>query len=392
MIPDWAYIPPEIVHLISQKVKSITDYVRFRAVCSPWRSASLPKPHNLPPQLPWLMIPYYPHKKFVSEDRFFFDLWEGKMRKLHLPETRDMLCCASYRGWLLLAAHPNGTEVCLLNPLTRARIQLPPFTASVKHFGDDPDNFFVRVNFVSYMDGIEVGKVSFSTDLTDPNCLIMLNCKITVFNMKCGVIFVCRVGDPCWTSVNSSLNSSLEFPDAMYHNGRFYLLYKEGIAIIEPNKPVQKFVYYFEPELKALHKYFLKGKSGIHIVVVHPAQNEDDPSAHDTKEAIKKIHEKFWLYQFLDQQGELKLISNTSNTAIFLDMSLFLAVCSSDWDSLNEGSIYYMYSEKHPTGACYTVYSAKWDEGKFEPVVHDFGKELLIRPHEVAMWFQPSLV
>ncbi|KAJ4777844.1 F-box family protein [Rhynchospora pubera] len=136
---DWSHLPPDIVQLISEKFKSITDYLRFRAVCSPWRSASLPRPRHLPPQLPWLMLTHKPYKKQKGQRHngvyLFYDLERSKLREVHLPETTGMVCCASYQGWLLLLAS-KGREVLLLNPITRARIQLPPFTALVKRFGD----------------------------------------------------------------------------------------------------------------------------------------------------------------------------------------------------------------------------------------------------------------
>ncbi|KAF3325290.1 F-box protein [Carex littledalei] len=107
------------VSMTYPKIKSITDYVRFRAVCSPWRSASVAKPRHLPFQPPWLMYPAY-----KNEIQLFYDLWQDKIHKIPLPETVGELCCASYRGWFMLVACDH-TELFLLNPLTRARVELP---------------------------------------------------------------------------------------------------------------------------------------------------------------------------------------------------------------------------------------------------------------------------
>ncbi|KAJ3687852.1 hypothetical protein LUZ61_017016 [Rhynchospora tenuis] len=343
---DWAHLPPEIVESISEKVKSITDFARFRAVCSPWRSATPPKPLHLPPQLPWLMLQY--HSDDGNGIRFFYDVWESKMRELHLPEIIGMTCSGSYRGWLLLTTTCGG-HVFLLNPLTRDRIQLPPFTG--------------------FWDTFDFGKskVTFSTDLTDPNCLIM------IFIERYQVMY-CRVGDLSWTTVYGHLNSVAELADATYCNGRFYFLYEKKIKVIGPNKAV---VIVLPQELRAVSKCFLEGKSGVYVLAIHPKG-------------------KFELYQFQEQTMQFKHITETSdNTAIFYgDCFPRFAVCSDDWDSLDGDSVYVEYqcipyAWKRAVRSGYSKYSAKWAEGK-KFVMCNLVKEPRFRPVEPAMWFQPS--
>ncbi|KAJ1695836.1 hypothetical protein LUZ63_012534 [Rhynchospora breviuscula] len=205
--PDWAHLPLAAVHLISEKVKSITDYVRFRAVCSPWRSATLPKPRHLPPQLAWLMIPYDPFSTYKKDDgvRLFYDLWESKMRKLRLPETIGL---------------QNGLA------------------------GD-----------------FAISKVTFSAALTDPNCLI------TVFLAGCKSILYCRVKEPCWMTVANPPNSFGKFADATCYNGRFYLLYQRALLIIDSKKPMERITYVLKPEWYGVSKNFLEGKSGVYVLL-----------------------------------------------------------------------------------------------------------------------------
>ncbi|KAJ1694710.1 hypothetical protein LUZ63_011408 [Rhynchospora breviuscula] len=362
---DWAHLPPEIVELISSKVKSTTDYVRFRAVCSPWRSACDPKPrHHLPPQLPWLMLPY----NLLDPTWIYFDdVWESKRRKFYIPEAKGMVYCASYRGWFLLADH-GFREVFLLNPLTQTRIQLPSFSAPVKRLRDDSFGWFINVNC-----SITGTKVTFSSDLTDPNCLI------TVLLSRYTVI-CCRVGDLYWTRVNYNVYQPLD--DVTYYNGRFYLLYKESMKIIESDKPDERIVPMTELEAvrKCVRKCFLEGKSGIYVLAVHP-------------------QEKFVLYQFLEEPLILKQIANTSNNiAIFYRNNYpCLTVCADDWESLDGSSVYMENkcvpnASKSAAGSHYSIYSAKWDGQKIEHMVHDLGKEPQFRPGEPVMWFQPSFV
>lgn len=380
--PDWAHLPPLVLHLISEKVKSVTDYVRFRAVCSPWRSASLAKPCHLPFQLPWLMIPHHPWGKQDDGIRLFYDLWQEKMHKIHLPEIVGKTCCASYHGWLLLVAR-GGTELCLLNPLTQAHVELPPFTIPVN---DDSDEELTNCLFSEHM----ITKITFSSDLTDPNCIIVVLC------ISQGVYF-CKVGDFCWTdavphpvwkeNVPLPVRRSL-LQDAAYNNGSVYLLYEVAMVIYDLNtQRLQR--YLFKPKLHHVTKFFFVGKSGVYFVAFH--------SAKGVKEALGQ---KFELYQVQEQPMVVKRIVDTSDIAIFCgDSYHYLAVCADDWDSFDGDCMYAVLDSFGDRGlldsGSYSIYCAKLDSGKSKPVVLGLGKGLvdfLWMFPEPKIWFQPSLV
>ncbi|KAJ3688009.1 hypothetical protein LUZ61_017173 [Rhynchospora tenuis] len=410
---DWAHLPPLIVELISEKVKSITDYVRFRAVCSPWRSASFPKPrHHLPPQLPWLMLPYEQNPDDDDGTHLFYDLWESKMRKLQLTETIGMMCCASERGWLLFVA-TGGTELFLLNPITRARIQLPPFTIPVKRLHyllmippeiiheawDVFPSHDVRHYFDPVGGNFAISRVSFSTDLADPDCLI------TVFIPRYQGIFFCRVGDPWWIEVHDRNYSSSEFADLTHYNGQFYILHKKIMVVIDPNKANCNtgILCFFEQEIWPISKFLVQGKSGVYVVFVHNIEQEDkqDEARGQKYENVPKVgiqkmlKQKFELYQFGEQSPRLLRITDASNTAIFFgDNNHCLAVCTDDWDCLDGGSVYKCVPpsirDMHGSGSHYSIYFSKMNDDKLKPVPCDFAKEAPIGPQAPAVWFQPN--
>ncbi|KAJ3688772.1 hypothetical protein LUZ61_017936 [Rhynchospora tenuis] len=378
---DWANLHQSVLHWISEKLKSITDFVRFRAVCSPWRSAALPKPRHLPLQLPWLMIG---HKLNADKNddgmRLFYDLWKCKMHKLHLPDIIDKGCCATHRGWLLVIAS-EGREVFLLNPLTQARIDLPPFTTQVRHLGEDWDapRHDTPHRFSHYHD-FQQSKLILSSDLTNPDCLI------TVFLYGL-VIFCYRVEEPCWTMVNTPRNNYLE--DVTYYNGRFYLLYDEGseadIVIIDSDKPNEKIPYKFKLKLGNIRR-FLEGQSGVYLVGVKFLTGEG-------------FEDNYELYQFQDQPMKLKHITDKSNTTIFNTNNFrFLTVCSDDWDNLGGGSMYIVmlmpvYEGKDVVGHRYSIWAIKLQDGKVKRR-WDLNEAPLqqVGINETVMWFQPSLV
>ncbi|KAJ1691053.1 hypothetical protein LUZ63_015208 [Rhynchospora breviuscula] len=393
---DWAHLPPEIVELISERVISIADYFRFRAVCYPWRAASLPKPRHLPPQLPWIMHPLIWDRRSWL---FFNDVWEAKDRTFPLPGTqggvnncaseakdrtfhrpgteRDVNTCACYRGWLLFEEY-SGNEVFLINPLTRARIQLPPFAAPVRRLGDDSDvpsdnslfDFTRR-----YYHSFSGSKMIFSTDLTDPNCLI----TVLISTLMGSFVICCRVGDPYWTRVDCCLGCVGRFYDVTYYNGRFFFLYPygESMSIFDPNNSEEMIVP--APGLRGVRKHFVEGMSGVYVLAI----------------SREERFEECELYQFLEQPLKFERITDTINgTAIFYgDDYPCLAVCTDDWGSLDRVSApeeheWGLYAWNCTVGSHYSIYSAQRNMIRMrEPC-----RLPLFQSGGNITWFQPSLI
>ncbi|KAJ4746594.1 F-box only protein 7 [Rhynchospora pubera] len=322
--------------------------------------------------------------------RLFYDLWQSKMHKLYLPETIGKMCCASCNGWLVVVA-PVGKEVFLLNPLTRARIQLPPFGTPVKLFGVEQEgsHFGGHQWFQLFADDFLINKLSFSTDLTDPNNLIML------FFQKAHRIMFCRVGDLRWTLFKMQSRDI----DATYHNGRFYSLSSDGIMrSYDLNNP-QKLLISYHPEFNFVTMFFLEEKSGLYIVVAHDLEEEEGGEeeqypVHGLDNTEKGTKNETELYLLDEVLFGLKQIVDTGNTTIFYKDDYYcLAVCSNDWDSLNGGYIYFedvCVSSEEKGDKCFSIYFAKLGDDESEMGVHDLSEQLQVLPATTAMWFQPS--
>ncbi|MCH91335.1 F-box protein, partial [Trifolium medium] len=58
-VADWSELPKDILNLISERIEDEIDLIRFRSVCSSWRSSSIPNHHinALPFKLP--LLRYY---------------------------------------------------------------------------------------------------------------------------------------------------------------------------------------------------------------------------------------------------------------------------------------------------------------------------------------------
>ncbi|OEL15498.1 hypothetical protein BAE44_0023483 [Dichanthelium oligosanthes] len=114
-LPDWSWLPKEVLESIGKCLASGHDAASFRSACSPWRAAVPFATFG-----PLLLLPFDPDSDSVS----FYCVFEEKAFSLTLPDVRGKVPCGSSCGWLALM--DEAACVTLLNPFTGARVELPP--------------------------------------------------------------------------------------------------------------------------------------------------------------------------------------------------------------------------------------------------------------------------
>ncbi|KAJ4798492.1 F-box SKIP23-like protein (DUF295) [Rhynchospora pubera] len=111
---SWSELLPELLAVIARKLVEPGDYVRFRFVCSSWRSAT--NSLCIPPfvKIPWLILPSDPSSSFrnlysYSEDRFY---------GFQLPDCAhgSNIIHGSTSGWLLVSR--GDWNLYLINPFS----------------------------------------------------------------------------------------------------------------------------------------------------------------------------------------------------------------------------------------------------------------------------------
>ncbi|XP_072146534.1 uncharacterized protein [Setaria viridis] len=133
----WASsLPEDLVRLVASRLLAgdLLDYVRFRAVCAPWRSSTasprgrgVVDPRFHPRR--WMMLSegggLYPgHPKLQGYVRFF-NLDTGAFVRVHMPLFEDHCVLDSFDG-LLVLQRDDDTAIRLLHPFTGDILDLPP--------------------------------------------------------------------------------------------------------------------------------------------------------------------------------------------------------------------------------------------------------------------------
>ncbi|CAN6237159.1 unnamed protein product [Urochloa humidicola] len=139
---DWSDLDDGPAGLIAERVlaNGVIDYIRFRAVCRPWRrccadprTRAVLEDSRFHPR-GWIMLLGEEEELEAAADphssrRQFLNASSGQCIQVDVPELQDhgVLRSSSDDGLLLLLRKGTGA-VRLLNPLTRQVADLPPIT------------------------------------------------------------------------------------------------------------------------------------------------------------------------------------------------------------------------------------------------------------------------
>ncbi|KAI5001592.1 hypothetical protein ZWY2020_026242 [Hordeum vulgare] len=218
---DWAGLAEGPLGIIAGRVLSndVADCVRFRAVCRPWRQSSAdPRAHGLMDRRfhPWRWT-MLREEHGAPSLRSFLNTSTGECIQVDIPELLDHdVIAVTAEGLLVLLHRPQGTDVCLLNPLTRHLLaDLPPITSLLP-----PGRSFFNYYFDIYKQCTAWGSGIAGDDST---VVLSLN--------RLGVVGTAKPGDDHWTPVYYNEYSLGTAPVMMA--GRFYCVTVEGVMVLE---------------------------------------------------------------------------------------------------------------------------------------------------------------
>ncbi|KAI3418126.1 uncharacterized protein J3R85_013996 [Psidium guajava] len=251
MAVGWSQLPSDLLESISTKLRLYADYIRFRAVCRTWRSSTAKTPYHLPTQIPWLLLPLFkPQSRSRSSSGYFYSLLDKKVHGLRIPEMyiRQRRCGSSH-GWLVIL--DESPSVALVNPLTGAKMDLPPLYTFPDvvgfNFADvgreyllrDGDNRLSRRNLKDMRDCFVKKVVLSSSPVKDSQFV-----AVAMLHHGNSLAYY-RNGDERWRFIEEA-NSYCE--DVIYRDGLFYAVNTFGlIAVCDVNGDFPRVSYIETP-------------------------------------------------------------------------------------------------------------------------------------------------
>ncbi|KAF3682240.1 putative receptor-like cytosolic serine/threonine-protein kinase RBK1-like [Capsicum annuum] len=223
VMAEWSQLPRELVELISKHLPTEADFLRFRSVCSSWRSSLPSKPY--PSSLS--RFPILPNDG-IAENSWGFKLSKSPIFLLRSPTSSDN------HGWIIkLDRRETPQRMRLLNPLSRSHFK--PVPANFPKNLDSSQypllelcqeytlqfiKYRPRANSIADAGNLYMEKVAVRLEV---NGFVLLTIHVS------GKLVMFRSGDTKWSIVDES---SLPYDDVIMKDGIFYAVDNTGRGVL----------------------------------------------------------------------------------------------------------------------------------------------------------------
>ncbi|XP_037450180.1 uncharacterized protein LOC119320177 [Triticum dicoccoides] len=322
---DWASLGEGPAGLIADFVlaNDVADYVRFRAVCGPWRRCCTdPRGHGaldrrFHPRR-WVML-----REKLAYARRFLNVSTGECIQTEILELRehDELGLTP-EGLIILLHGPSRTHVRLLNPLTRQQLtDLPPLTTLLppeRHSDLLPDRDFPLRAWGS---GIAADDSS----------------VVLCFNSRC-ILGIAKPGDERWTVVR--YKNSVHTAPLMFA-GRFYCTTENGILLLETSAD--------QPPRMEVAARLQKPISAMIMDSAHLVNNDGELMlVHRTLRYLRNRSRRrtYDVYKVDLETGTLLPVMSLGGRALFMGFYCSLSVSVDSFPSISGDTIYLSFDFK----------------------------------------------
>ncbi|KAJ4787002.1 F-box protein (DUF295) [Rhynchospora pubera] len=303
---DWSSLPPEVLNLFAKKLNEISDFLRFRAVCTAWCSST--KISDLPLQFPWILENRrYPHES----DLCFYSVPFGKIYTINAPKFAGKENARLSNGYMLVHIHTDtdspGTctfHEALLNPLNNHEIRLPGY------------GFGLSATFIGPWQN-EMGVHMVCTEHIDDQKPKLLSYHL---------------GQDNWCEL--SLASDAMNCNMFYLNGMLFMVDRESGGTKVMDITTNTLAYVIPP----IEDYLPMGKTFI------------VDACGDILRVFRHHHPSEDLYRYWFDVHRLDItrsssprwvkVNNIGNQALFVDMTDCFALCASDSAGIKANCIY----------------------------------------------------
>ncbi|XP_059653914.1 F-box protein SKIP23 [Cornus florida] len=222
----WSQLPTELLNLISKHLNSETDLLRFRSVCSSWRSSLSPETtHPTPSRFP--ILP----NDGISDTSWGFYLSKRTIFRLGLPQPSGQTLPSD--AWLIKLEQDVPHRMHLLNPLSRFEFKPLP-----TNFPRILDHSKFRVSELGHEYVLQhINYRPFANSIGDAGNLYME--KVALHSLVDGFVLLTihvsgrlvlfKSGDPKWTVI-SELTSP--YDDVILFEGQFYAVDSTGRTVV----------------------------------------------------------------------------------------------------------------------------------------------------------------
>ncbi|PHU03805.1 hypothetical protein BC332_29056 [Capsicum chinense] len=203
---DWTKLPNLVLYLILKKIVSISDFLRFSAVCKPWFSYVSKNQAELKQRINSSSIEEMPVLMILGTNQYGStintSLYSVTKRKIILElsfPNNDERCCGSSHGWLVFQR--SDDIIYLFNPFSGETIHLPSLSYHV-------DKFVLSKNP--------------STNPYDVEVVAIVQCGFVPLGLA-----ILRPGSNEWIVMTHGMSRHVVC-DVIYYDDRYYVVTSHG--------------------------------------------------------------------------------------------------------------------------------------------------------------------
>ncbi|XP_059646209.1 putative F-box protein At5g55150 [Cornus florida] len=418
---DWACLPKHLLDTIMDKLVSLSDYVRFGAVCKEWHDVVMENKveffqKKCCKQVPFLMVPTEDNSE---KRRSLYSITHNKLYDFQLRVPYKKRLSGSSHGWLFTVE--ESFALTLINPFSSATIELPPIMDRLEfeHVEDDIETDGVEDDIET--DGVEydietdpeydydiesgpeddyygddcvefeVMKATLSVDpASSPNNYIVS----AIYGEYRRLAFILP-GDKAWTYIDKEKFTAIQ--DVIYYKGQILAAdYFSGLIMVDLNRRVGESNL---PQVKVIapgthqggqRRMYLVESSSEDLLLVERYLKYGDDSHHATT--------TFKVFKMLLEQPEKGSpkqveVKSLGGDTLFLGDNHSICVPASKWPGCQPNSIY--YTDDYIDIRFYLPYGRR-DIGIFDIENGSFGTHYILDPSHKHMppsiWIVPTVL
>ncbi|XP_044470502.1 F-box protein SKIP23-like [Mangifera indica] len=267
--PDWSSLPEHLLASIAERLPTRIDTLRFRAVCSSFRS-SIPTPpktlsphNNLKFSIPSLSVRHQGH--LVLAEFTYYAIRP-------LPSCSDSHEIAN--TWLVKCEDLNSGKVRFEDPLTRYRLRFKkvpkleklPWSLNLLDYQIKEVAKVYRLEQVYHGNGFNRRRPNVFSKAVASSSFDKIDDGFAVMTIIRGMALVWRNVDKKWTEIDIGFDY---FLDIIYHNEKFYALKSTGVAVTVDSKSltVSQVSIPLQIERFPVRSFLAKSSQGLFLII-----------------------------------------------------------------------------------------------------------------------------
>lgn len=334
---DWSTVPVDLLHQLVGRLNYVDDFIRFSAVCKPWRSVALEKKQQQGSSIsfaPWLMLTNDDHAITDDNDdalQSFFSPYQERFFGLRLPHAQKRRCWGSSYGWLVTIGF--DLNIHLLHPLTGTQLPLPPQPILQAQSKTVPDLILYSGKPLEpericrcFTEKFILASNPSLWDSWQSRCCSFVIAKFGVNNE----LAFATPGDETWTCIANTASSN----DAVFLKGQIYCIRENGalsVCVINTTNPRAAIIAKPPNDVECADRYYLVEMCGdLHMV----ARIFDEPTFYYETSG-------FAVFKFDFHTKEWDFVEDLGNHALFLGNNTSFAMEISIYSDYKANCIYF---------------------------------------------------